>query len=84
MIEDLGRHKITKFTLEEKVFDNALKSPFFHNLEEVGGVYEIEEFEQTVKIKTAYQCDIAVYQLAKLRMLEFCYGFWTTISVNKI
>ena len=26
-------------------------------------------------IKRPYQCGIAVYQLAKLRMLEFCYDF---------
>ena len=29
MIEDLGRHKSTKFTLEEMIVDKALRSPFF-------------------------------------------------------
>ena len=29
MIEDLGRHKSTKFTLEERFVDKALRSPFF-------------------------------------------------------
>ena len=28
MIEDLGRHKSTKFTREERVVDKALRSPF--------------------------------------------------------
>ena len=75
MIEDLGRHKKTKFTLEEWVVDKALRSPFFDDLEEIGGAYEIKELERTVMIKRTYQCGIAVYQLAKLRMLEFYYDF---------
>ena len=44
-------------------------------MEEIGGAYETKEFKQTVMIKRAYQCGIAVYQLAKLRMLEFYYDF---------
>ena len=75
MMEDLGRHKSTKFTLKEMVVDKALRSPFFDNLEEIGGAYEIKEFKRTVMIKRPYQCGIAVYQLAKLRMLEFYYDF---------
>ena len=37
--------------------------------------YEIREGKQKVKVGRAYQCGIAVYQLAKLRMLEFYYDF---------
>ena len=70
-IEDLGRHKSTKFTRKEMVVDNALRSPFFDTLEEIFGAYEIKEFKWTVMIKRPYQCGIAVYQLAKLWMLEF-------------
>ena len=75
IIEDLGCHKSTKFTRKERVVDKALRSPFFNNLEETGGAYEIKEFERTVIMKRPYQCDIAVYQLAKLQMLEFYYDF---------
>ena len=75
MLEDSGRHKSTKFTREEMVVDKALRSPFFHNSEEIGGAYEIKEFKRTVMIKRPYQCGIALYQLAKLRMLEFDYDF---------
>ena len=71
MIEDLGRRKSTKFTRKEKLVDKALRSPFF----EIAGAYEIKEFKQTVMIKRPYQCGTAVYQLAKLRMFEFYYGF---------
>ena len=66
MIEDLGRHKSTKFTRKEIVADKAFRSPFFDNLEEIGGAYEIKEFKRTVMIKRPYQCGISVYQLAKL------------------
>ena len=38
MTEDLSRHKSTKFTREERSVDKALRSPFFDNLEEIGGV----------------------------------------------
>ena len=75
MIEDLGRHKSTKFTRKDIVVDKAFRSPFFDNLEGIGGAYEIKEFKRTVMIKRPYQCGIAVYQLAKLRMLEFYYDF---------
>ena len=71
----MGRHKSKKFTLEESVVDKTLRYPFFDNLEEIGGASEIKEFKQTVMIKRPYQCGIAVYQLAKLQMLEFYYDF---------
>ena len=57
------------------VVDKTLRSPFFNNLEEIGGAYDIKEFKRTVTVKRPYQCGIAVYQLAKLRMLEFYYDF---------
>ena len=34
------------------------------------------ELKQTVMIKRPYQCGIAVYQLAKLRMLKLYYDFF--------
>ena len=75
IIEDKGSHKRTSFTREEKSVDKALRSLFFENLEEVGGAYEIKERKQTVMIKRPCQCGIAVYQLAKLRLLEIYYDF---------
>ena len=41
MIEDLGRHKSTKFTCEKRSVDKALRSSFFDNIEEIAGAYEI-------------------------------------------
>ena len=75
MIEDLGRHKSTKFTREEWVVNKALRSPFFGDLEEVGGAHEIKERKRTVMIKRPHQCGIAVHQLVRLQMLEFYYDF---------
>ena len=61
MIEDLGRHKSTKFTRKEMVVDKGPMSPFFDDLEEIGGAYEIKEFKRTVMIKRPYQYGIALY-----------------------
>ena len=58
------------------VVEKALRSPFFDNLEEIGGAYEIKEVKRTVMIKRPCHCGITVYQLAKLRMLELYYGFF--------
>ena len=39
------------------------------------GGYEIKEFKQAILVKRPDQCSIVVYQLAKLRILEFYYDF---------
>ena len=75
MIEDLTKHTRTTFTTNEKDVDKALRSPFFDDLDEVNGAYEIKEKKKNVNVTRPYQCGIAVYQLAKLRMLEFYYDF---------
>ena len=75
MIEDVARHCYTTFTTDENKVDTALRSPFFADLEEIGEAYEIQERKRKVEITRPYQCGIAVYQLAKLRMLEFYYDF---------
>ena len=75
MIEDLTKHTRTTFTTNENDVDKALRSPFFDDLDEVNGAYEIKEKKRSVNIRRPYQCGIAVYQLAKLRMLEFYYDF---------
>ena len=75
MIEDVVRHLRTTFTTDGNEVDVALRSPFFEDLEEIGDAYEIKERKRKVEITRPYQCGIAVYQLAKLRMLEFYYDF---------
>ena len=76
MIENLEKHMNTKFTTNEKLIDNLFRSPFFEDLEEINeGVFEVRQRKKQVTITRPYQCGIAVYQLAKLRMLEFYYDF---------
>ena len=76
MIENLGKHMNTKFTTDEKLIDKIFRSPFFEDLEEINeGVFEVGQRKRQVTITRPYQCGIAVYQLAKLRMLEFYYDF---------
>ena len=76
MIENLEKHISTKFTKDEKLIDKIFRSPFFDNLEEINkGVFEVRQRKRQVTITRPYQCGIAVYQLAKQRMLEFYYDF---------
>ena len=76
MIENLEKHMNTKFTTNEKLIVEIFRSPFFDDLEEISnGAFEVSQRKRRVTIKRPYQCGIAVYQLAKLRMLEFYYDF---------
>ena len=76
MIENLEKHMNTKFTKDEKLIDKIFRSPFFEDLEEISdGTFEVRQRKRRVTITRPYQCGIAVYQLAKLRMLEFYYDF---------
>ena len=76
MIENLEKHMNTKFTTNEKLIDEIFRSPFFEDLEEISnGAFEVSQRKRRVTITRPYQCGIAVYQLAKLRMLEFYYDF---------
>ena len=76
MIENIEKHISTKFTTDEKLIDKIFRSPFFEDLEEINaGVFEVRQRKRQVTITRPYQCGIAVYQLVKLRMLEFYYDF---------
>ena len=56
MIEDIARHHYTTFTADEKDVNDALRSPFFEDLEEIGEAYEIQERKRKVEITRPYQC----------------------------
>ena len=75
LIEDLIKHIKTTFTCKEDLVYQSFSSPFFEDLEQINGAFEIKERKRKVNITRPYQCGIAVYQLAKLRMLEFYYDF---------
>jgi hypothetical protein len=74
-IEALERHTSTRYTKDEKIVDCALRSAYFEDLTEIGSAYEIECRKPRIDINRPFQIGIAVYQLAKLRVLEFYYDF---------
>ena len=71
MIEDQMKHLKTTFTINEELVDESFRLPFFEDLEGINTAFDIKEYKQQVTITRPYQCGIAVYQLVKLRMLEF-------------
>jgi len=75
LIEALERQTNTIYTKDEKVVDRALRSAYFSDLEEVGQAHELESRKPRITIRGPFQVGIAVYQLAKLRMLELYYDF---------
>ena len=76
MIGKLEKHMNTKFTTDENLIDKIFRSPYFDDLEEISeGAFEVRQRKRQVTITRPCQCGIAVYQLAKLRMLEFHYDF---------
>jgi len=58
-------------TKDEKLVDRTLCSAYFEDLDELGQAYEIESRKPRMTINRPFQIGIAVYQLAKLRMLKF-------------
>ena len=75
LIEALERQTNVIYTKDEKVVDRVLRSAFFVDLDEVGQAYELESRKPRITIRQPFQIGISVYQLAKLRMLEFYYDF---------
>ena len=50
----------------EDLVDQSFRYPYFKDLEEIDGAFEIKECKRRVNIMRPYQCRITVYQLAKL------------------
>jgi len=63
------------YTKDRNVVDRALRSAYFEDLDEIGQAYELESRKPRITIRQLFQIGIAVYQLAKLWMLEFYYDF---------
>jgi len=75
LIEALEWQTNVIYTKDEKVVYRALRSACFSDLDKIGQVYELQSRKPRVTIRRPFQVGIAVYQLAKLRMLEFYYNF---------
>ena len=74
-IEAVERQLKVLYTKDENTVDKHLQSVWFEDLEEIGDTYKIECRKNKVTINRPFQVDIVVYQLAKLRMLQFYYDF---------
>ena len=74
-IEAVERQNKTLYTCDEEEVDKHLRSAWFKDLEEIGDAYKIELRKDKLTIERPFQVGIVVYQLAKLRMLQFYYEF---------
>ena len=74
-IEGVERQKRTLYTRDEDEVDKHLRPAWFDDLEEIGDAYKIEMRKSKITVDRPFQIGIVVYQLAKLRMLEFYYEF---------
>ena len=75
LIEAVERQNRTLYTCDEEEVDKHLRSAWFQDLEEIGDAYKIDLRKSKIDITRPFQVDIVVYQLAKLRMLQFYYEF---------
>ena len=71
-IEAVERQTRVLYTKDEDEVDKHLRSAYFEDLEEIG---KIESRKNKVTINRPFQVGIVLYQLAKLRMLQFHYDF---------
>ena len=71
----MERQNKTLYTRDEEEFDKHLRSAWFKDLEEIGAPYKIELRKDKIAITRPFQVGIVVYQLAKIRMLQFYYEF---------
>ena len=74
-IEAVERQNKTLYTRDEDEVDKHLRSAWFKDLEEIGDAYKIELRKDKLTIARPFQVGIVVYQLDKLRMLQFYYEF---------
>ena len=74
-IEAVERHTNTIYTCDEEEVDKSLRSARFKTLEEIGPAYKVELRKSKITNDRPFQVGIVVYQLAKLRMLQFYYEF---------
>lgn len=73
LIEALERQTTVKYTKSESALGKDERWVWFQDLEEIGDEYEIEIKMRQVEIDRPFQVGIAVYQMAKLRVLHFYY-----------
>ena len=77
LIKALKRQANAIYTKDENVVNRDMRSAWFDasGYKKIGDAYEQHSRKPRLTIRRPFQVGIAVYQLAKLRMLEFYYDF---------
>lgn len=70
---DKSKHKSVKYKSYDDDIDSIIEKNQFFDLKELDGSVEMTELKQSHKLNNPIHVSIAIYQLAKLRMLEFYY-----------
>ena len=70
---DKSKHKETKYQSTDDDISSIIEQNRFYDVEELGDSYEITLKKKSMKLNNPIHLSIAIYQLAKLRMLEFYY-----------
>ncbi|KAE9136525.1 hypothetical protein PF010_g1632 [Phytophthora fragariae] len=70
---DMSKHKEIKYESDKKAIASKIEHFTFHGLEELNDACELTMMKRKLKKKNPIHLSIAIYQLAKLRMLQFYY-----------
>ncbi|RAW24851.1 hypothetical protein PC110_g18727 [Phytophthora cactorum] len=70
---DMSKHKQVKYESKEAKIKSRIEHFTFHGLEELNDSCEITMKKRRLNNKNSIHLSIAIYQLAKLRMLKFYY-----------
>ncbi|KAG3179897.1 hypothetical protein PC128_g15799 [Phytophthora cactorum] len=70
---DMSKHKEIKYESSDKAIKAKIEHFTFHGLEELNDACELTMMKRRLKNKNPIHLSIAIYQLAKLRMLQFYY-----------
>ncbi|GMF36793.1 unnamed protein product [Phytophthora fragariaefolia] len=70
---DMSKHNEVKYESNDKAIKTKIENFTFHGLEELNDACEITKKKRRLNNKNLTHLSIALYQLAKLRMLQFYY-----------
>jgi len=73
---DKTKHKEVKYLDDAKSVRAIVEKQNFHDVEELNGSFEVSLKKRRIKFDNPIHLSIAIYQLAKLRMLEFYTKKW--------
>jgi len=70
---DKSKHKDVKYMSDSIKVRAIVEKQNFHDVEELAGSFEVSLKKRRIKLNNPIHLSIAIYQLAKLRMLQFYY-----------